>query len=176
MFTVPCVMAEAPSDVGIGNVTARYWKLNILSTVQNDGYVNCWLIGLSRIKNDRINQCGLIGGTSTESSVFSGEYSSLQAWDRLGYNVTEPVGSTYWHSGNQASPWWTIFDSGVGKSISASQLALQGANIYARMPASFQLLASNDGSTWTQVLSVTGITNWVLNTTQFFDIPQVAIP
>lgn len=154
-------------------VTARFWKLNILSTVANDSYINCALIGLNRVAGDKTNQCPSVGGTSTASSVYGSGYLSINAWNEGLEDGTAPAaGSSFWHSNSQAAPWWTIFDCGVGKSITASELALQGANIVTRMPSSFQLLTSNDGTAWNLVAAYSGISSWVAHQVRFFAIPS----
>lgn len=162
-----------PSEGGTAP-SSRYWRIYINTTQQagsSSGYINCGLIGLNLNTRDLTNQCPIIGGTATESSVYSGVYRSINAW--LNPNEDGTDNSTgYWHSSYEAPPWWTIFDCGNSNTITARELALCGTNVVSRMPTDFTVDISVDGVAWNTIKHFTSadINSWVSGVPQFFPL------
>lgn len=165
------MMAGASSPVP--GFTARYWRLWITATEANDTYVNARLIGLNAVVGDLTNRCPVVGGTVTSSS-FIAPNQPQYAWLNTKEDGTiNPSG--YWHSNGQAAPWWTIFDCGASKTITANELALCGVNVAGRMPKDFLLQTSPDGVTWTTVMQRAGVTGWNTTTPKFFTLGTSSI-
>lgn len=149
-------------DVALPAITSRYWRIWITETENSgagSGYINCDVIALHANAGDGINLVPVVGGTCTESSSYSAIYRSDRAWMNTLVDAGNSTGS-FWHSNSQAPPFWAALDCGVGKSISARELSMRGTNIPTRMPSKFKVQISNDGSTWTDVVSFTGVSGW----------------
>lgn len=166
-------MMMAGASAPVPGFTARYWRLWITATQANDGYINAKLIGLNAVAGDGTNRCPVVGGTVTASSTYGANFPQY-AWLNSKEDGTNDQVS-FWHSNSQAAPWWTIFDCGAGKTITANELALCGVNVAGRMPKDFLLQTSPDGSAWTTVMQRAGVTGWNTTTPKFFTLGTSSI-
>lgn len=150
-------------------ITARAFRIHIPRRAPGPdgttaaGYMNfrCGLAAAPGGSNVAANGSGALvaGATAAASSSFSGQFNGAAGWG----SERDGTGD-FWHSASQAPPWWISVDFGAGNTRTVRELYITPENTSpeARNPAELYLQASNNGTTWTNVLHVTGITGWQL--------------
>ena len=103
------------------------------------------------------DQCA--GGTPSADSEFGAGYEATKAFDdNLG---------TSWVTTSTACPHWIRYQFGSGKVI--IQYSIYPRTGYLDYsPKDFKLQGSNNGSSWTDIDSRTGITDWVAGVRKYF--------
>lgn len=136
--------------VNTSSPVARYWRLWITANQSGDSYINLTQIAF------RATPGGYCHGFQSEISTNqSSVYQSYNAHVALkGYST-----GGFWHSNSQSPPWWCSVD--FGRPVAVAELALTGGNVAGRQPKDFKIQSSDDGSTWTDRATYTGITGWV---------------
>lgn len=150
--------------------TWRYWRLYI-TEVQSGTFASIQ----DFVVSDTAGGASIFtGGTASSSSDYSATYNAAKAFD--GNNAN------YWYSATGSSlPQWIKYD--VGSSVRGRYLELRpytvssGSNIVAdaSSPKTFTLQGSDDNSTWTTLLSITG-TNWSVYDKWAVAANQIRIP
>lgn len=80
-----------------------------------------------------------------------------------------------WSTSAQAAPWWVSADMGIytlGQAVYAAELAIwpNPTSTAANSPKDFVVQGSNDGATWTDVKSFSGVVGWVAGTPKIFSL------
>lgn len=99
-----------------------------------------------------VNQVQVLGGTASASSAYSGFPASAAFNGDL---------NDKWFTLGTADEWLQ-WEFPVG--VTVAEVLMQVDDIVGRRPMDFRLQASNDGTEWTDVLTVTGKEDWVTGT------------
>lgn len=147
---------------------SRFWRMYATSTDLGDGYMNLNQIAL-RTQPGGVNQCIGSGGTADQSSEYNSSLGAIHA-----FLETLDTDGEYWHSANQSTGWWASFDFGAGILVPVAEVSITNCNIAGRAPRDFSIQTSQDGQTWTNVASFSGVQNWELSVPKVFSIPPLA--
>ena len=145
-----------PLAIGVAH-TARYWRITALTAVSgNDGFTE-----IARLRMYSGNtQLDLTTAIASDSSHYS-DINGVRAAANMVKSSEATVESDTWTTNTGAvRPQWASFDMGV--SITANRFMMYGADAFdtlKRYPASFKLSTSPDGSTWTDIATITGATS-----------------
>lgn len=153
----------------------RYWGIRINSTVVAGlfpGYGDLAFLagngGSNLASGKSLLTTGAFNGTQTKS--FDGMIGDAPStFDGFGHNVAH---------GNATVPVIDYVDFGAATPVVVRQLrlmALESAYV-AGMPGSFDIVYSDDGSTWTTAWSVTGQTGWTQAEIRTFTSPSYTPP
>jgi len=117
-----------------------YWRLYMTATSTNDAAQIAEL--------EMYNASGTLlttGGTPTASASYSGNPPTLA------FNNNQADG---WSSGLVSSPWWLQYQFAAPVLVASIRIVTTGTYL----PVTFKLQYSNNGSTWNDALTVTGLT------------------
>lgn len=167
-FTPPSV----PFAVPVGSApsgapgTHRYWRLLI---TDNDGHATYYGMTEWVVRDKDLVVVSGYNSTSvgiTASSAINGSNSADKAFDR---NIT----TTGWLSANKTPDQWLKADFGrtdsVGCPVMIKEFDIYGShNVPTASPKDFKLQWSDNDSTWTDALVVTGETGWAANEKRTF--------
>jgi hypothetical protein len=151
------IMAWRGETVNSSSPVARYWRMYCTAKQNTDGYMN--LISMAF----RATPGGYCHGFQSE--ITTSQSSVYQSYDAH----TALKGNGFWHSNSQAAPWWAAVD--FGRPVPVAELMMQGANVVGRQPKDFKIQSSDDGSTWIDRATYTGVTGWDLTTQRRFSVP-----
>jgi hypothetical protein len=154
---------EGPPGAGssVGNPGYRYWRLNILD---NNG------------STDYIAVCGLkfLDADDVDLSVPANAFASSVAANPA---VSPDKAFVEWFSddGNSGSYWSSDldpvypvslgFDGGSGAALKPVKVTMTGVRDATRVPESFDVQYSEDGTNWATLTRVSGQTGWALGGT-----------
>lgn len=175
------MMAGATGGGGGGGegVTARAFRFYVPRRMEtgttgttSTGYMNIAMNLMNTVGGENI--CTTIGGgtlvagaTYSQSSAYASQYDAKNGFGYFRAN------SGIWHSASQAAPWWAWIDFGAGNEKTIREISIKPVNAFEnqRAPFEFYFQSSPDHVTWTDVLHVTDITGWVLETEKAWVIP-----
>lgn len=122
----------------------RYWRLQV-DSIQSPAFGTTG-IQYFKVSTSAGGATVLAGGSASASTEYSGTYSADRAFD------DDP---TYWSPLLTAIPAWVQYDLGAGNAATASFFELRAyPPNHAFSPKLFRLQVSNDGATWTELLSL----------------------
>ena len=158
-----------PRDPGPFNITelvnqeARYWRILITATRTVDAF----FASINEIEiRASIAGSDLTGaGTASASSDAGASFDAAKSFD----NNT----STFWASASGAgSPQWIAYDFGSIASVRQITMRSGDSTRAPRMPRTFQIQKSDDGSTWETISTYTDEAAWPINTTRAYLVDQ----
>lgn len=143
---------------------ARYWRLYITANNgSSDGYTSVQELELRNAAGVDQTSPGM---SSNQSDYFYGS----PAANTIDNNTTDYVNST-WVSGTTSGDHWLSVDLGAPKDVAQLALLCQAyASGPSRAPKDFLLQRSDNGSTWTTVLTVTNATGYVVGAYKTFTL------
>ena len=105
---------------------------------------------------------------ASSSSIYSAPYHPFNA-----FNSKEGDANACWHSASESSSWLQI-DYGSPKKINSFKLKgrISYSQWYNQMPISFKLQGSNDGTTFTDIKTFSGV-SWGSNIEQKFELDDI---
>lgn len=137
----------------------RYWRIYITEAIAATTYIAFAEIELR----------GSVGGadlTTTSTPVTESTFLGGSA----GSNTVKNDGSTSsWISTTTAVPQWLRYDLGTSNNV-AQVAMLPISTVPARAPSIFILQGSNDGTSFTDVKTFTGITSWSAGVWKTFNV------
>lgn len=112
----------------------------------------------------------MTSGTTSGVTITDGDHQSSQPGWFVGDNNT----ATEWDSENlDTGVNWVAIDFGSGNAVKVRSHTIRATHLsgfLSRTPASWELKGSNDGSTWTTEVTVSGQTGWAVSEKRtFFD-------
>jgi hypothetical protein len=112
----------------------------------------------------------MTSGTTSGVTITDGDHQSSQPGWLVGDNNT----ATEWDSENLDTGLnWVAIDFGSGNAVKVRSHTIRATHLsgfLSRTPASWELKGSNDGSTWTTEVTVSGQTGWAVSEKRtFFD-------
>jgi hypothetical protein len=154
----------------------RYWRLYINSKQGGSGSVEIteWTLRTS----PGGSQAATGGTASASSQWWTGGYPASGAFDGNSGSLWISDGA----APLPATPQWLKYDFGAGNAKDIVEFAITasgfGGSTSNSVPQDFALQWSDDDSTWTAALSVTGDGAWIAGTTRTFTIsaPVTARP
>lgn len=106
------------------------------------------------------------GGTARASSQFTtGSGAAYQAFD----GDTTGASNGWVTSADMAIPSWLEYEFPAAKQIVELRMFNQ-VNQYTRVPKAFVVRGSNNGSTWTDIKSFSGVTGWANQVPEVFSL------
>ncbi len=163
-------MMTVDSGGGGGPGAHRYWRILITA---NNG--NASFIGLGEI---RMFNSAAVNRIQTNTAVTPARASSEVNAANRAYNAFDNNTTTSgWLSATATPPQWVRWDfqaTGAAPPIAAVEVKditiFPSHNALDASPNAFQLQWSDDDSSWTTALSVTGQTGWVVGTGRNFSV------
>jgi hypothetical protein len=159
--------AAVASGGGGGGSGHRYWRLYITANEVADetdiAEVQLWTGANGTGANVGLNSSG---ATWTASSQYDSEHGP----EKVGDGSLDTADS--WWSADEAPPHWLLCDLGSGNSAAVLSISItnpNGGTTYC--PTDFVLQSSDDGSTFTDVLTVTGYSGWDGFSTETWNVP-----
>lgn len=138
----------------------RYWRIYI-TAIGSGNYAGFCEIEL------RASPGGTdMTNTGTVMTASSGNAPQLVVDNKIDAN---------WTTYSQAAPWWIRADMGTyvaEQAVFSAELAIwpNPTSTAANSPKDFVVQGSNDGTTWTDVKSFSGVTGWVVGTPKIFSL------
>jgi len=134
--------------------THRYWRLRATADCGN-GNENYCAVGTLQLRTSIGGSDVASGGTPSADSTLGGFPAS---------NAFDGNNSTSWISGSGAYPHWIKYDFGAGNEKDIVEMAVAGrldsSSAFAyQSPRDFTLDYSDDDSSWTTLITVTGFSN-----------------
>jgi RHS repeat-associated protein len=95
-------------------------------------------------------------GAASASSVSGSDYAAWKAFDKSDGALDD------WSTAVTAAPWWLEYDFGAGNATVVTRYSLRTRNYSSSIepPRTWQLQASNDDSSWTDLDAQTNVTDW----------------
>ena len=141
-------------------VSARYWRVFVTDSWAASGYsVNLAEIEM-RASAGGADQTG--SGTASASSIFSSSFSADEAFDK------DP--STIWSTSDMSLPQWIAYD--FGTDVHVAEVMMQAGDSSARasrMPRTFDIQYSDNGSDWTTATTRVDEPSWAISEVRTFD-------
>lgn len=159
------MLLQPAAGGGGGGLSARYWRINISA---NDGSPSYF--GLSEL--ELRESIGGADATVAAEAHLRAYPSSIINGGNAGSLAFDDSAGTGWLSAT-AVPSWLKWDFGAGNAKTIRQISITGSwNVPSASPKDFTLEGSNDDSSWTTVLTVTGQTAWTGSTdVRTFNVP-----
>lgn len=126
----------------------KYWRVYVTDT-NGGGYGSMCELEFLDIVGSR---CALAGGTAMASSSYSG-YPASKGFDGV------ISSSSVWAAATSSPPMWLGFEHASAVGVASVAITAPGSSL-TETPKDFELQHSDDGSTWTTALTVTGQTGW----------------
>lgn len=143
-FTKP-VVDQSPSAS-----RHRYWRVNIVTGVS--AFVGARDIGMKTVSGS-VDETE--GGTGTSKTHFDASTVAANAFDTMDDVST----ATDWASDGTAYPQWIQYDFGAGNAKLITEISYRARNIGgSQYPTAIDFQYSDDGSSFTTVKSVSGLT------------------
>lgn len=131
----------------------RYWRIAITA---NNGNASTCLLTVRFFDASIFDEITISGGTASASTTYSGTYSADKAID----------GDTHtgWNNAADMPCWWQ-YDFGSGNEKTIAGVGIQavyvaGGFISSVAPKDFALQWSDDGTSWTSLISTSNQTVW----------------
>lgn len=135
----------------------RYWRVYI--TANNGNTLTAFSV--VRFFFTTNEEVAISGGTASASSIYSSTYNADKAID--GNSTTEWVN-------NADMPCWWMYDFGSGNEKTVNAVLIQIYTI-GGAPKDFTFDWSDNGSSWTSMITVSGSSAWATNEARIFWIP-----
>lgn len=139
-----------------------YWRIYVTANNGNTSAQKCGIEEVEmRASIGGADQC--TGGTPSASSQSAG-FEASKAFD--------DSTATQWicNSSEASPPWWLRYQ--FASAVDVAEVSIIPPTTLTRAPKDFDIQYSDDGSSWTTWLAVTGITDWALHTAKTFSLPS----
>ncbi|WP_027855198.1 LamG-like jellyroll fold domain-containing protein [Marinobacterium litorale] len=156
-FTPPSVPFPDPAapKLSDGGLTWRYWRVYVTATVSDPTYCGLQEIKLRSGTTEDLTAPGMSTG---QSSFYAGDSATFA---KVIDNNEQNAGSNSWITDGSAAPHWGWVDLGSAAKVSHFLMLPQNySGGPGRAPKDFIIQGSDDGVTWTDVRSFTGVTGW----------------
>lgn len=154
---------------GGGAVPAyRYIRLYITANNGDASYTGIGEIEMA-LSSGGANVC--TGGMASASSQFNTATGPTGASAACGFDSIIGSSNGWVTAAGSATPSWICYDFGVGNAKDIREIRLfNQLNQYTRVPKDLIVQGSNDGSSFVDIRSFSGLTGWVNNTPKVLGI------
>lgn len=145
-------------------IRARFWRVYITATRTTDSFFSSINEIQIRATTGGADQTGT--GTATASSDAGASFDAAKAFD--------DSNSTFWSSSSGAgSPQWIRYEFTSQVEVREILMRSGDATRAPRMPRTFQIQYSTDGTNWTTAITYTDEAAWPINTNRTYSVPEL---